>query len=204
MKHTAIVLSVILAVALCLPSCSGEKTKKSGAGGATTGPAATAGGSAGRTAGAAAKKFNPAEFLASIPCKLDSKSGAFAIFPSNPVAGQVCFSLTPRSIQPGQDIPSFDIKSDELTVILHQTGPLDPASVRLLRLEARDGKPCLESGCRSEVPSARKTYNAPGNSGWTYLFIIPDNTVPLSSGDGYYGIVTKNAGEEVLYIPLFR
>jgi hypothetical protein len=146
------------------------------------------------------KKRTPAELIAALPCKLQGVTGVFIVFPDNPAAGQACFSVYPAPGN-GLEITQFDIQGGGMHVVFHYTEGGEPGSVKLMRWDERDGNPCLEAACGTEIPVKRETYSDPGESSWSYTIITPEkplNFVNLS--EEYIGLVM---GAEK-YTPLFH
>ncbi|MEW6201741.1 MAG: hypothetical protein AB1546_07190 [bacterium] len=207
MKKQRFIVVMILVAVLCFPSCSGKKTKKD------VEPRKPApAGAEQKTSNAGTKKTTsvptsipvkhrtPAELLMALPCKLEGKKGIFAVFPDNPAAGQVCFSLYPaRGNEP--DIPKFDIQGGGMHIIFHDTTGSEPGDIKLMRWQERDGKPCLDAACGKEVTIKREIHNAPGEAGWTYIIVTPETPIDFASVSGeYYGIFI---GADK-YLPLFQ
>jgi len=211
MRVFRLLMMMILVCGACglLASCS-KKNDKDGAASSssqtqTGGPAygqnqhsAASGTSSGKTAPlVVAAANNIGEALASIPCKLEDQFGAFAVFPNNPVPGQQCFEL---ALDAGKEIPPFDIKSKELTFIIHER-----TAIILMKWADRNGKPCLKRGCGVEITASRKTFNDPKNPGGVFVIITPQSPVDLSSATGsYFGLVMKSGGGDSSYIPVFK
>lgn len=218
MKRPFFFAAMLLVAVLSFQSCSGSKTKKSREEQRKPAPAVEeqkrAGTGTGEHKPAGPKTANqtsvtapipvknriPAALLAALPCKMEGKKGAFAVFPDNPAAGQICFSHYPaRGNEP--DIPKFDIQGGGMHIIFHYSAGSEPGEMKLMRWANRDGKPCLEAACGEEILVKREIYSAPGESGWTYIIITPEKPVDFASvTGGYYGLVM---GAEK-YIPLFQ
>lgn len=198
---------MLLVAALCLPSCSGDKTKRGGeqrkpapATGEQKRGGAVATNPTSASAPISVKKRTPAELLAALPCKMEGKKGVFAVFPDNTVAGQVCFGLYPARGS-DQEIPKFDIQGGGMHIIFHDTSGNEPGGIKLMRWEERDGRPCLEAACGKEIPVKREIYSAPGDSGWTYIIVTPEKLLDFASIPvGYYGLIV---GADK-YLPLFK
>ncbi|MEW6202866.1 MAG: hypothetical protein AB1546_12875 [bacterium] len=187
-KNTLFVI-LLLASVLLLASCSGGKSKKSVS---AEKPAATA------------QKKSIGQFLSALPCKLQGKKGVFAVFPDNPVAGQVCFSLSPLQGNKG-DIPKFDIRNNGMHIIIHDTAGAATAAMKIVKLQNRGDQPCIEKSCVSEVAVSEETYNAPGEQGWSYIVLTPAESVDITSGaGGYYGAAVRTGAADIVYIPVFN
>lgn len=206
MKKTNIILTAIfiLAAAALLPSCSKQKKPAS-----AENPPATAekGAPAGAEAAApavAVKKRTPAELLAAIPCKLNGKKGLFAVFPDNPAAGQICFSLAPPAGN-GASVTTFDIQGGSMHIINHDTNNAPAAALKIVKLENRGGKPCVEKSCVSEIAASNENYTDPAETGWRYTILTPSESPNLSSGAGaYFGVAAKSGPADMVYAPVFE
>lgn len=140
------------------------------------------------------------DILSSVPCKLEAKLGAFALFPSNATPGQWCFSLTPGD--PSQGVTSFDIQSNDFFVVVHDAAPRDQESVALMRASLRaDGSPCLDADCLEEVPVTRSTAPDAGNPAWSWLLLAPQAPADLVSGAGGVFVITVDG---VVQYPVFK
>lgn len=193
MKKGLLIAGLLIAAALCLPSCNGKPKKTD----IQASPPATTEKST--VPVKAPRNRTSAELIANLPCKIDTKKGAFAVFPDNPVAGQNCFGLyTPG--KPDQKIQVFDIMTDGMYIIFHDAAGAAPQSIKLMQWENRDGRPCMEKACGKQVPTRTESRNAPGNDGWTYTIATPLNPADLiSGGKNFYGIVINEENQ----LPLF-
>lgn len=138
--------------------------------------------------------------LSSVPCKLDDKSGGFALFPKNQTPGQWCFSLT--DMEPDKGPAVFDIQSNEMYVVFHDPAPRDPGSVKLVRISMNpDQTPCLDSKCMTSAPSSAKPSPDASKSGWHWLLSSSKDSLHLSDGNGHaIGIMVDG----VLQNPVFK
>ena len=215
MKQTLKIAILLPAMVLCFPGCRGGKVEKKtardnpaavtedrrpGAAAKAVPPGSVAPDAHPASASHAANRKTPEKLIESLPCRLDGKRGVFAVFPDNPVSGQVCFSLYPARGK-AADIPTFDIRAGGMYIIFHDTAGITTGPVTLMNWENRGGRPCLDAACGKKIAVKRETYNAPGNAGWTYTIISPVEAVGMSSVNaGYYGVV-MNGGAQ--YLPLF-
>ena len=153
----------------------------------------------------APKKKTLEQALAGIPCKLDKKIGVFAVFPKNPVAGQWCFTLTPDTGDQSKPGVTFDIQTNDMIVVVHESRKIDPESVTLVKWEQRDGKICTEKECGSAVAARSVLYEDDKDPGWFYLIITPNKQPDLTTGaGGYYGITSSASGKDTVLLPAFN
>jgi hypothetical protein len=209
MKRKLFIAATLLVAALCIQSCSGNKTKKvreeeqrkpaPAAGKQWRGGVGTAANQASAPAHIPVKQRTPAALLAALPCKMNGKKGVFAVFPDNTAAGQICFGLY---FQQGNalNIRKFDIQSGGMHIIFHDVAGIKPGAMKLMKWEDRAGQPCLEAACGKEIPVKRETYSAPGDSGWTYVIVTPEKPIDFASVRGAYYCLVIGADK---YLPLF-
>lgn len=197
MINRRILLALCVATSMWAASCSGGKTDK-GTGDAPVKEQAAAQQEAATNAGAV-KTRTPEALLAELPCKMQGKRGAYAVFPDNDVAGQICFKLGAIS-ETEAKIPSFDIHGGNIYVIFHYEGGDEPGEITLARWEDRDGAPCVEDACGTAIATKSEKYSPADEAGWTYVIATPETPLDLAAGDGsHIGLLRPYKA-----LPLFR
>lgn len=153
----------------------------------------------------APKKKTLEQALAGIPCNLDKKIGVFAVFPKNPTPGQWCFTLTPETGDPSNPGATFDIQTNDMIVVVHETQKIDPKSVTLVKWEQRNGKICTEKECGSAVAAESVLYKDNKDPGWFFLVVTPNKPLDLTTGaGGYYGVTSSASGKDTVLLPAFN